>query len=183
MKPTMKPRITRTRVIHLLLLPICMAALAGCATKWERQDPPATDSAGKREEVGDVMQSPMRDLNLLQEKIPAVLNRAVATPYVAPEPMDCMAIADEIRALDAVLGEDIDNTSLGADKENLALRAFASGIHSLMPYRSLLRRISGAEKRERRALEAIAAGSIRRGYLKGRGEAEHCAPPASPRRD
>lgn len=183
MKSNTKPIVAGSGVIRVLLLPICIAVLSGCATKWERQDPPATDSAGKREEVGDAMQSPMRDMNLLQEKIPDVLSRAVWHPYAPPEPFDCAAMADEITALDRVLGEDIDGPAPAPGKENLALRAFVSGVHSLVPYRSLLRRISGAEKRERRALEAIAAGSIRRGYLKGLGESQHCAPPATPRRD
>ena len=62
------------------------------------------------------------------------------------------------------------------------MRAFVSGIHGLMPYRSWLRKLSGAEKRELRAIAAIAAGSIRRGYLKGLGEARGCAPPATPNR-
>ena len=156
-------------------------ALASCATKWERQDPPATDNAGHREAVGDAMQSPMRDVNLLQEKIPPALEAAMWAPYALPDPMACTTMASEIRALDAVLGEDIDSQFDESGKENLALRALVGGIHSLVPYRSLLRKISGAEKRERMALAAIAAGSVRRGYLKGLGEANGCDWPAAPR--
>jgi hypothetical protein len=168
------------RPFQLLL---CMAMFSGCATHWERGEPVTDDADSKREAVGDAMQTPMRDMNLLREEIPEVLNRAMAAPYAMPDPMECDAFAAEIRALDAVLGEDIDSRVVVDGEESLALRAFVSGVQGLMPYRGWVRKLSGAEKRDRRALAAIAAGSVRRGYLKGVGETHGCDVPAAPKRD
>jgi hypothetical protein len=45
-----------------------------------------------------------------------------------------------------------------------------------------VRKLSGAERYERKVAAAIAAGSVRRAYLKGLGQAAGCAAPAAPRR-
>jgi len=45
--------------------------------------------------------------------------------------------------------------------------------------RSWIRKLSGAERRDREVQEAIAAGIARRTYLKGVGEARGCKPPAA----
>ena len=140
--------------------------------------------APRRRGVGEALKSPMRDMNLMRRKTPDVLLQALAAPYALPKPVTCAAIADEVRALDAALGDDLDAEHAHGDaaKENLALNAFSSGINSLIPYRGLVRKVTGAEKRDRSALAAIAAGSVRRGYLKGLGEAHWCLPPALPLR-
>jgi hypothetical protein len=47
--------------------------------------------------------------------------------------------------------------------------------------RSCIRKLSGAERRDRKVQEAIASGIARRSYLKGVGQARGCKPPAAPR--
>jgi hypothetical protein len=51
---------------------------------------------------------------------------------------------------------------------------------SAIPYRGCVRRLSGAERHDRLVQAAIEAGAVRRGYLKGLGEARGCDPPATP---
>ncbi len=43
-----------------------------------------------------------------------------------------------------------------------------------------MRKLSGAERRDKRVAEAITAGKLRRAYLKGAGMQKNCAPPAAP---
>ena len=54
-------------------------------------------------------------------------------------------------------------------------------INSLIPGRFIIRRLSGAYAAQRKAVAAVYAGSVRRGFLKGLGTAKGCAPPAAPR--
>ena len=44
----------------------------------------------------------------------------------------------------------------------------------------IVRTVSGAQRHDQMIIEAITAGSVRRGYLKGLGEAHGCPPPAQP---
>jgi hypothetical protein len=83
-------------------------------------------------------------------------------------------------ALDVILGPDLD-TLKAADKPNeFAKTALVGAVRGLLPYSGLLRLITGAKARQRRIAEAIAAGGVRRGYLKGLGESLGCAVPAAP---
>jgi hypothetical protein len=50
----------------------------------------------------------------------------------------------------------------------------------LIPLRSWVRRLSGAERHDRLVRAAITAGVVRRTYLKGLGQAGGCPAPASP---
>jgi hypothetical protein len=58
-----------------------------------------------------------------------------------------------------------------------AARGAATG---WIPARGIVRSLTGASKAEERYLAAIDAGLRRRSYLKGLGEGQKCAPPASP---
>lgn len=128
------------------------------------------------------LQSPMRDINVRQVEISPILQLAMSDVYAMPAIVDCASLADEVGALDRELGDDLDLRPFAAKQENLAISVFASAIRSLVPYRGIVRRISGADKRDRRVAAAIAAGSIRRGYLKGLGESRNCTQPAIPDR-
>ena len=47
-----------------------------------------------------------------------------------------------------------------------------------IPFRGVVRKLSGAESHDRLVQSAIIAGNVRRAYLKGLGEARGCMPPA-----
>lgn len=51
----------------------------------------------------------------------------------------------------------------------------------MIPFRGWVRKLTGAERYSRKVSAAIAAGAIRRAYLKGLGQAAGCAAPAAPR--
>jgi hypothetical protein len=94
----------------------------------------------------------------------------------------------DIQALDAVLGADLDTPPPPNDPGlierggDVAVDALRSAAGSVVPFRGWVRKLSGAERYERSVIAAIAAGTVRRAYLKGLGQAQACVAPAAPRR-
>jgi hypothetical protein len=164
-----------------LLFPLFALTLAACAT------PAPTASPASGSVVTQAVTTPLSDLNLVRADIPPVLSAAQRAPYAVPVERSCEALGKDIQALDAVLGADLDtqvtgaNPSLverGGDAAGGALRGAAEGI---VPFRGWVRKLSGAERYAKEVAAAIAAGTIRRAYLKGLGLAAGCAAPAAPR--
>lgn len=141
-----------------------------------------------RSEAADAATAPLEDFNLKREEIPEPL-KAVTYVYAAePEP-DCPAIAAEIATLDPVLGRDYDadeaeGKSVSERGGELAGDAVIDGIRGAatgwIPYRGLVREVTGAARWDRKVARAYAAGAARRAYLKGLGAAKGCPPPAAP---
>lgn len=143
----------------------------------------ARTQVGGDPNVVDVARTPLTDLNLAKDPIPEVLLTAASAPYANPEASDgieeCDAIGSSIAQIDAVLGPDLDVAD--AERDDISVGRIAqSAVGSLIPFRSIVREITGAADHQRQFEAAIAAGAIRRGYLKGVGEAKGCAYPARP---
>lgn len=156
---------------RILTTVILMLGLSACATTAE------TDRATGR--GGDAVTRPLRDLSLVQTPIPPELAASAAAPYGVERLRDCKALVAEIEALDGVLGPDIDQLR---DKgpgfaEDTAIAALQSLFD--LPFRGVIRRISGAERLDRDKARAVLAGMVRRGYLKGLARAADCPPPAT----
>lgn len=152
-------------------LGLMAAGLAACATGGGAPGPRNTHSA-----EGAISQ-PFRDLSLMREATPEVLTRAAAAPYAAPAPLDCPAMAAEVAGLDAALGPDIDRRAVetGWQAEEMVWDALRSAIG--LPFRGVIRRISGAEKFDRTRARAVLSGMVRRGFLKGWSRAADCPAP------
>lgn len=104
------------------------------------------------------------DLGILPPSTPDVLKQAATAPYVAPAAEDCDSIAREIAELDAVLGPDADAPKKeGGD----AGKFVGQAVKSLIPYRAVVRLVTGADRKQRERDRAAMAGWARRGYLKG----------------
>lgn len=150
----------------LALLPL--AVLAACS---------ATQPAATA--VGQAATTPLSDLNLVQAEIPPVLKEAQQAPYAMPADRACPALAAQVRALDEVLGPDLDappgaqpgllDRGVGAAGD--ALRRAAEGA---VPFRGWVRKLSGAERYSREVAAAITAGGVRRAFLKGLARAGAC---------
>jgi hypothetical protein len=140
--------------------------------------------ANGEKNVRDAATTPLSDLNVVRADIPSVLAAAQKAPYAAPADKSCAALAADVQALDAALGADLDTPATGANPSLIergaadALRNTAEGV---IPFRGWVRKLSGAERYSREVAAAIAAGTIRRAYLKGIAQAGACAPPAAPR--
>ena len=126
-----------------------------------------------------VVMTPVDDLNIDGDEIPEVLREAQMDAYASEKLVDCEAIGRELVRLDAVLGKDFD---LEQDKRRrvTAGRVGKTVVASFIPFRGLLREVTGAAEEARELEDAIVAGGTRRGYLKGLGEARGCAYPARP---
>lgn len=145
----------------------------------ETRPPAATSGTGGT--MGQVVSAPFKDLNLVKTEVPAVLAALDGYPYSPPVDPGCAGLASEIAALDGILGADLDAAAAtGRRGRSLAAKSLTQAAHSLVPYRSWVRKLSGAEKRDERLAAAIITGTTRRAYLKGLGSARGCAPPASP---
>ena len=170
-------------------LPLVAATLAlslvGCAS-------PDTAKGAAKEgvQIQKAVEAPLADLNLVQEKIPPVLQAALQAPYALPSQRACPDLANEVRGLDAALGADLDTppsasnpgllergTNMVGDAANDALRGAAE---SVIPFRGWIRKLDGAERHSKQVAAAIAAGSVRRAFLKGVGQALGCEAPAAP---
>ncbi len=144
----------------------------------------ATPALAEERTVTSIAESPLSDVNLKRKHIPPVLIGAQNAPYSTAGLTDCAKIGAAVKALDAVLGRDLDQPSDGKQPSaghELAMDAGQDTINSLIPGRFIIRRLSGAAAAQRKAVAAVYAGSVRRGFLKGLGEAKGCTYPAAPR--
>lgn len=177
----MPPR-SRLLLVSALLTGL---ALSACATRPQQS---AMASRTVRGDTEDYLLRPINDTNLRKRRIAPVLLAAVDEPYARAGLKDCAYIRAAIGELDAALGPDLDEE--GPDRrENLGHTAGRVGLATakeflggIVPVRSVVRELSGARKADARLREAVYAGAIRRGYLKGLATARGCKPPsASPR--
>ena len=133
--------------------------------------------------VGDVITKPLSDVNLKRREMPPELIAIRDHPYDATGLTTCANITGEIAKLNAALGPDFDEVEVDEEgrkrKEDVA-NAAGGLVSSLIPFRSLVREITGASRADRDYREALYAGVVRRGYLKGLGQARNCPAPARP---
>lgn len=160
--------------------------LATAAALVALSSPPALAQPGGREPTTSeraegVVTQPFEDLNIKQDEIPAKLIAIEADPYAAEGMESCEKIAGEITALDAVLGADVDASGASGRKTADTMIDLGGGvISSLIPFRGVVREVTGANAAKRRYQQAVYAGVTRRSFLKGLGKAKGCEPPAAP---
>ena len=201
---TRQPSGLPLRMRHCLLLGLA-ALLTACATPPApaAADAPAPADAAPTAALlagsglTQVAAQPLNDLNLLSNEIPPVLVAAQKAPYAEPAGHSCTVLLTELRALDAALGPDIDATAIPAADPGLVEQAagavgelavgtvkntVSSVVDGVVPFRSWVRKLSGAERHSSAVAAAISAGTLRRAYLKGWGQGTECAVPVAQRR-
>lgn len=175
----MRAHFTATLAAILVL----SAGLAACSTGR---------TADARRGVTDAAYIPLRDVNLIRPEIPLVL-RDLRYPYSTATLVDCTAVIRELGQLDAVLGPESYQPGpsrniwdrSGDFVEEQAIEAARDTAEDLIPFRSWVRRISGANRTEREALRAVANGQQRRTFVRGYGASLGCPgviPPPPPQR-
>lgn len=150
------------------------AALFAVPTLAREPEKPVTE---RDVSAADVATTPVTDLNLKKDEIPALLLAAQERPYTLEGLGKCTQIAAAVGELDAVLGDDIDMPQDGTRRTS-AGRVAQSVVGSLIPFRGVIREISGANQQQRLMQNAIQAGIARRSFLKGVGTARGCRYPA-----
>jgi hypothetical protein len=189
--------------LSILLLPVLILA-AACASSPEPA--PGENAAGSdgvvkntetaagsaytqtKDGLPDAAMSPLEDLNLKRDPIPPIL-KDIESPYDVPEDISCSEITLSLAELDAALGPDWDTENpderlrtekLADEASDAALDTISSTASSLIPFRSLVRRATGAYAYQKKYNRAYKLGAQRRAYLKGVGLARGCPPPARP---
>lgn len=149
------------------------------------QEPEKAEKAEKEDKTvkraGEIVTQPVRDVGLEKTKIPEVLLQSVEQPY-APAGRGCAAVVAQIAELNEVLGPDFDADSKGNENKfgNLAAAGGEAVVNSLIPFRGLVREVTGAAGAQRRLDSAISAGVARRGYLRGIAVSRGCKLPPPP---
>jgi hypothetical protein len=140
---------------------------------------------------------PLQDLNLRRQEIPPLLVKAAMNPYARAKKIKCGDIRAEVAELDTLLGPDaepksvtlassdgglgdaiarLDETEIPESDEimdsagSLVRDRILSTISSktdILPFRSIIRSISGASRHQKKLAYAYEAGKLRRAYLKG----------------
>ena len=161
-----------TSLAAAVLLAIPAAAREPADTR--EPDKPVTS---KDVSAGDVAATPVTDLNLRKGEIPPALTAAVQQTYSLSGLVSCQQLAAEIGELDAALGDDVDLPQT-AERRTSPGRVAQSVVGSFIPFRGVIREVSGAGNRERELQSAVLAGVARRAFLKGTGQARGCRYPA-----
>jgi hypothetical protein len=167
-------------ILKFLLVPtLAVFALGGCASRTASR-------------MGTAATAPLNDLGIRKEEVPAVLEKAQQNPYLMPAGQSCVAIAQELHELDKVLGPDYDVQAAAAKQEasfmdkasdvaeDQAVGAVQRTAEGLLPFRSWIRKLSGAERHSKHVSACVTAGSVRRAFLKGLAVSQHCTMPEIP---
>jgi hypothetical protein len=180
----MRTSATWARWFALALLPTLIA----CSSTKGVQDSSPTNPRSK-DNVQSFVSQPLADLNISSEEIAPILTEAAANPYAPPKAADCDTLGAEIAQLDAVLGPDLAPVKPGEQAAiistdnagSLAWSAARSTANGFIPFRSVIRFITGAERHDARVATAILAGFVRRAYLRGMAADMNCpqTPPQS----
>lgn len=147
-----------------------IAPVSGAHAQGMKSDPDAMD----------VARTPLEDFNIHSKDIPDILVKAVANPYDLSGMRTCNDLVGEIAILDNTLGPDFDIPQEEGGRIS-AGRVAKSIVGSLVPFRGIVREVTGANKKRNAFELAVTAGMVRRAYLKGVGQTRGCSYPARPR--
>lgn len=150
------------------LLGLLLSGLAAHAAPQSKPKP--------RDPMVTAVEQPGRDLGLVRDVLPPVLQRAVLSPYELTGVADCAGLQRELADLDVALGADVDAPGAEESRAGELAADLISGALSL-PFRGVVRQVTGAARRDKAYRRAVAAGMVRRGFLKGRAGAIGCAAP------
>jgi len=184
----MNSRMTRGLSFGLLLFACAMPVRAQPEKPPEKPPENPIDKSAYRspddmsdgEKIGNSAENmatrPLRDLNLMKDKIPPELQEIVKAPYALKGIRKCSQYKAAVDDLTRILGPDVDSgiKRKGQNAGEFALGAAESVVGSLIPGVGLIRKISGADSAQKKARAAVLAGSLRRAYLKGTARAKGC---------
>jgi hypothetical protein len=146
-----------------------IAATPTLAIAQSKPDKPNTG-----EVLGDIATQPLQDTNIKRRQLPEVLQLARGDPYSSAGLRQCRAITGAIADLNAVLGPDFDSPEERRTTGERAASVGRSVVQSLIPFRGVIREVTGAAAAQREWDAAVDAGIARRGFLHGLARTRGC---------
>lgn len=173
---------------RVILLGLILCALAACSGSSDRAEKGLS-------KVFVAATGPLDDLNLRRTEIPPTLQELAIYPYLPPKKIQCKAIKAELAELDEMLGPDVvrkevevasNDASMtdvelptaekvadtGEDMAGDAIMGVVRSQTNFLPFRSIIRRLSGTDSHRKELEAAYQAGKLRRAYLKGLAESK-----------
>lgn len=153
------------------------------ATTLHAAPPPGEKPRETKEMIGDTVTQPLADANLKRREIPQELLDIKDDPYALAGIKTCRQLIAEVEKMNAVLGKDFDQIALetrGDKRRNTVIGTAGSVLTGFIPFRGVIREVSGANRADDQFRDAVYAGVVRRGFLKGVGLTRRCRPPGRP---
>jgi hypothetical protein len=170
----------------LALAGLLVTGLGGCVAH-RIGDQNVAHAPSPKERAATIVDEPWSDLNISKIEIPLLLIQASASPYGPPHETGCAGLTREIDGLTKVLGADLQPTAI--DKKGTLLSkkrageaswSIASGfVDGFIPFRGVIRVVSGADEHQTAVAHAVLAGFVRRAFLEGLERQQYC--PSAPR--
>lgn len=159
------------------------AALLAAATAQAQTVQPRTSDEASQATLQGALLAPLRDVNIVKDEVPTSLTGAQEAPYLDPQKASCSELAAMIAPLDAALGPDRGDGAAPAKSggRTMVLGALADVTRDVIPFRGVVRRLTGASRQDQKVREAREAGQLRRAYLKGFASANGCYGPPEQR--
>lgn len=151
--------------------------IAGCAlvllTACETTSDPVDPGLAVTRSIEKTVEKPFEIINLGQEEVPENM-RKLTRPYVLSGTETCATVQAEIEKLNAFLGTDYFNGAKETSFEEKFADEVANVATGFIPYKGVIRFISGAKDREAAIRTATNLGNARRGYLHGWADTRGC---------
>lgn len=164
---------------HAIAYTVILALAAPAPAAAQQADP----DQSTMEHAEEALRTPARDLNLDKREIPRKLIEIQEDPYSLAGMGRCAALINEVKELNEVLGPDVNETetkSKDEKREETAKNIGGGLLGGLIPFRGVVREVTGAAKAQRQLERAVYAGVVRRGFLKGVGLQRGCKAPGRP---
>ncbi len=162
------------RVI-ILLGALALTSAATARPQKAEPAPPGPPKENAGQVMGDIATQPLQDLNVKNKRLPEVLELARGNPYGIEGLRNCATINRDIAALSNVLGIDIDTPEdRRPNRGRQAANVGKSVVQGLIPFRGVIREVTGAAGAQREWDAAIDAGIARRGFLRGVARMRRC---------
>ncbi|MES2895096.1 MAG: hypothetical protein V4759_03625 [Pseudomonadota bacterium] len=155
------------------------AALLGATMVEAQTVQPRTSDEASQASLQGALLAPLRDVNIMRDEVPKSLTGAQEAPYLDPQKASCAELAAMIAPLEAALGPDRGDGAAPPKSggRSMVLGALADVTRDVIPFRGVVRRLSGASRQDQKVREAREAGQLRRAYLKGFASANGCYGP------
>jgi hypothetical protein len=165
-------------VVTLPLLAACGSSDVSSKSRYITEKNLKSGEVGTKEAVFTAALTPLEDMGLRKRKIPDMLKMLAENPYTPPDTTECDELKREMSDLTVLLGPDMDTPTVALSAQEQALETggnlvedavvgFVRSQTSVVPFRSIVRRLTGAQSHEKKVQKAVQAGQLRRAYIRG----------------